>query len=91
MNVLKISRRGRADLKDAISYCGWLGAFTTTSLSNRLTIQFQTSIAIRSRFVCTLKVVPDNCKCGRHNTIAQSSGGGKIVGGNEVDEHYTDD
>lgn len=77
-NSLKISPRGRADFADATLYCGWLGIISSTSLSNRMTLQFITgSRPIASRFLCSLRLIPDNCECGKRNA-------GKIVGGNEV-------
>lgn len=79
-NTLKISESGRADLKDAISYFGWLGSFSIVSFSNRLTIGFQTgSLPLPSKFMCTLKPIVNDCECGKHNI-------GKVVGGNEVSQ-----
>lgn len=66
---------------DAKTYCGWFGKASTTSMNNRLTVQFKTEQKnYKSRFSCTLNAVVSSCTCGKHND------GEKIVGGNEVSQ-----
>ncbi|KAG5674160.1 hypothetical protein PVAND_004144 [Polypedilum vanderplanki] len=58
---LQISRRGRVDLQDAQTFCGWLGKISTTSLNNRMTIEFKTGSIFDSKFLCKLKLIEDEC------------------------------
>lgn len=78
-NQLAISKRGRKDLADAESFCGYWGSIAEkTSLSTKLTVSFKTGILpLGSRFHCEISTVVDSCICGKRKS-------GKIVGGDET-------
>lgn len=65
-------------MRDSEAYCGFVGFFTSTSLSFRVILEFLASARSFAQFSCSLKTVADECVCGKRN------GGEKIVGGEKV-------
>lgn len=62
-----VSNSGRVNLADARRHCGGV-AFTETSTSTKMVIALKTTPTSRGgRFKCSLKAVPNSCRCGQLN------------------------